>query len=234
MAQPGFHFGGVRALGAGPSKPRAGPLKARVAPIKQERTPSKPERALQAREGPTKARAGPCKARAGPSKARAGPSKARTGPSKARAGPSKARAGPSKGRAGPSKSQSGPLKKPERPLQSQSVSLKIFRRGQLTPLTPPPWLRHWIATSIQWRRNVSGWVRKLKLRRLSPRGASMIKIYTLSIFFTISLNQMERTCHSTRSVPRQRDVSPLKPSYRLCRNVRLRRLSYDRGAWRPD
>ena len=97
--------------GSGPLQTQSGPLKSQSGIYK-------------ARASPFKARAGPTKTRAGPCKARVGPSKARAGPSKARAGPSKARAGPSKGRAGPSKSQSGPL--------------QIFRRGQLTPLTPPP------------------------------------------------------------------------------------------------
>ena len=94
------------------------------APPNPERAPKKPERPLQSKSEPLQSQSGPSKARAGPTKARAGPSKARAGPSKARAGLSKVRTGPSKGRAGPSKSQSG--------------SLQIFRRGQLTPLTPPP------------------------------------------------------------------------------------------------
>ena len=101
--------------GSGPLQTQSGPLKSQSGPYK-------------ARAGPFKARAGPCKARAVPLKPERAPPKpeqplqGKSGPSKARAYPSKARAGPSKGRAGPSKSQSGPL--------------QIFRRGQLTPLTP--------------------------------------------------------------------------------------------------
>ena len=114
------------------------------APTNAERVSKKPNRPLQSKSGPLQSQSGSSKARAGPTKARAGPCKARAGPSKARAGPSKARAGPSKARAGPSKAERAPrkaerpLKKPERHLQNHSGPLQIFRRGQLTPLTPPP------------------------------------------------------------------------------------------------
>ena len=100
----------------GPYKARAGPFKARAGPPRPEQAPLRPERA------PAKPERAPLKPERAPPKLER-PLQGKSGPSKARASPSKARAGPSKDRAGPSKSQSGPL--------------QIFRRGQLTPLTPP-------------------------------------------------------------------------------------------------
>ena len=144
VAQPGFHFGGVRALGAGPSKSRADPLKSQ--------------------SGPYKARADPFKARAGSPRPERAPLKPeRTPPKLERAPPRQERTLPRQEQA-PLKPERAPRKAERVPQKARAAPAKPERatpdisEGSADPFDRP-WLRHCVkvrsictsfVSGIQW------------------------------------------------------------------------------------